>query len=287
MCHSAAVLRFAHILTPLARPPLSELGIAQPITFESMRRARALASSTVEVELLATCLPEDAAAIPADFRAVPPLSRSVLDTGTFRMQRRLPLLRDILERLVASTDAEYVLYTNVDIALQPHFYVAVAEYIAQGYDAFVINRRTISQAHSRLEDLPYMYAEIGKPHRGYDCFVFRRDAFARYIIGDVCLGMGHVDTPLVCSMIAHAHKFIDVTDAHLTFHLGDSKTWWKWQYRDYLRHNDTQACRSLLQIAKDTGVSACIRPHVRAMLALGIPHNGLIVREWKRLYGHA
>ena len=45
------------------------------------------------------------------------------------MRRKLPLLADIIERLYENSDAEWLIYTNVDIAVQPHFYESVASII--------------------------------------------------------------------------------------------------------------------------------------------------------------
>ncbi len=68
----------------------------------------------------------------------------MLDCGRFAVPRKLPLIKDILGRLYDASDAEYFIYTNVNIGLMPNFYVAVNAIIESGYDAFVINRRTIS-----------------------------------------------------------------------------------------------------------------------------------------------
>ncbi len=226
-------------------------------------------------------------AIPGDFLHTKPLDRSAGDLRPFRIPRPLPVLRDVLDRLYRSSDAEWFIYTNVDIALQPHFYASVKRFIDSGYDAFTINRRTVTTAYDGPADLPGLYAEKGSPHPGYDCFVFRRDAYPAYVLGDVLLGCGHVDTPLVCSMIANAKKFKDFTDEHLTFHLGDSRTWWSWKFRDYLLFNDREAARALLEAARRGGFLGRIRPHVRVLLHIPLLKNSILVREWKRLFRHA
>lgn len=278
------MLRIAHIVKPMAAKPGSEHAIAQPITLETMRRAKAAAKDVVEVEHWATGFPDEQSVIPSDFQATTPLRRSACDIGTFRIPRPLPVFRDVLERLYDASQAEYFIYTNVDIGLQPHFYTEVARLIGSGYDAFTINRRTLPNHYSSTEQIPAMYAELGKPHPGYDCFVFRRDAYTSFILGDVCLGCGHVDLPLVCSMIAAARKFCDITDAHLTFHIGDSRTWWNWKYRDYIIHNDMQAKHALLAQLRRYASEDKIRPHIRVLLALPLLKNSMLVHEWKRLF---
>ncbi len=115
------MLRIAHIVKPMAAKPGSEHAIAQPITFETMRRAKAAAKDVVEVEHWATGFPDEQSVIPSDFQATTPLRRSACDIGTFRIPRPLPVFHDVLERLYAASQAEYFIYTNVDIGLQPHF----------------------------------------------------------------------------------------------------------------------------------------------------------------------
>lgn len=277
-------MKIAHIVKPMIAAPGSEHAIAQPITFASMRAAAEQAKRNgIDVEFWAAALPEDEPAVPVDFRRTPALTRTVNDLRSFHIRRPLPLFRDVLDGIHQSTNAEYIIYTNVDIGLQPHFYTAVRDLIAEGHDAFVINRRTIPDRYRSPADLPAMYAEEGAPHPGYDCFVFRRELYPRFVIGDVCLGNGHVDTPLLCSMIATARNFIEIKDAHLTFHQGDSLGWWRWKYRDYILFNDRQAAKALLQLARREGFLKKIRPHMRLLLTIPLLKNSMIVSEWKRI----
>ena len=62
------------------------------------------------------------------------------------------------------TNAEYLVYTNVDIALMPYFYSSVCKLIEHGLDAFVIIRRTISKQYLSVLEPPDMYTEIGQQH---------------------------------------------------------------------------------------------------------------------------
>lgn len=230
------MLKIAHIINPVNAKEGSELAVAQPITFETMRQA-ATAVSSPTIHLFAIAYPEDAPVMPDGFTHLPPLARSVLDVGHFAPPRKLPLLRHILDALYAASDADFFVYTNVDIALQPHFYTAVSHHIAAGYDAFVINRRTIPKTHTRVEAIPQMLAEPGEPHRGWDCFVFARAAYEQYQLGDVCLGAPRVGLALLANLIAFADNFKEFKDEHLTFHLGDDRSWRSWRPSDYERHN--------------------------------------------------
>jgi len=70
------------------------------------------------------------------------------------------LIQDILNRLYDESNADYFIYTNVDIAVMAHFYVSVSKIIELGYDAFVINRRTIPKCYKNVEDIPLMFSRF-------------------------------------------------------------------------------------------------------------------------------
>jgi hypothetical protein len=247
------VRKIAHIINPVIVGEKSDLYWAQPVTFETMRIARAFAAGRVEVELLATQYPEDAALVPADFRRTPELERSVLDLKRFKLRRKYPLLKDVLDRLYAATDAEYLVYTNVDICVMPYFYQAVNTLIDAGCQAFAINRRTISDRYQRLDEVPLMYAELGAKHEGHDCFVFRRDAYPRYRLSDVCIGIPYVGRALIWNLMLHAERFEELTDHHFTFHIGagNEETLGEDDYQDYRDHNRGSAAAAKAALEAD------------------------------------
>src|SRR5712692_535207 len=111
------MIKLAHLVNPVIVPPTSDLYVAQPITFESMRVAREFARDQVQVTLLSAQFPEDCAMVPPFFHGTRDLNRSILDLRNFRVCRKLPLLKDLLDRLYEESDADYLIYTNVDIAL--------------------------------------------------------------------------------------------------------------------------------------------------------------------------
>jgi hypothetical protein len=246
-------VKIAHIINPLVVEKSSELFNAQPITFKTMRRAQKFAEPDVEVELFTAQYPEDKSIIPAGFKQTPNLDRSVLDVIEFHTSRKLPLLRDILSRLYETSKADYFIYTNVDIALQPQFYCVVNEFIRQGYDSFVINRRTISADFSSLEDLDLMYDSPGKQHRGWDCFIFPRQFFPHFKLFDVCVGADHVGLALLANLVALSQRFWEFRDEYLTFHIGDSRSWLKSEHKDYDEHNALQVMRILSTLEEEHG----------------------------------
>ena len=240
----------AHIVNPVIVPETSDLFIAQPITFETMRAARHHGRKRVHVEQFTAQYREDRSLVPAGFRATPNLTRSVTDVVTFRHERKLPLLRDILDRLYDETEAEYLIYTNVDIGLMPHFYTEVDNIINEGYDAFSLNRRTISGRFTSVGEIPEMYREVSKgaQHLGYDCFVFKRDVYPKYKLGNACIGMNWIGKILLNSMSYCAKRFKKFTDPQLTFHIGDQMTWRDNKWADYRAHNALEMTQAYMKL---------------------------------------
>ncbi|NEQ34704.1 MAG: hypothetical protein F6K04_27730 [Leptolyngbya sp. SIO4C5] len=204
-----------------------------------MKVAQAIAQQQgIEVELYSAQFSEDQKFASQYFGSNFSLDRSILDIGQFQQPRKLPLLQDILDRLFAAAkDAEYLIYTNADITLMPNFYLTVSQLVAQGYDAFVINRRTITKVYQTPAELPLMYAEVGKSHPGHDCFIFKRSVYTCYQLDQVCIGISLVGKALLINLISNAKKFAEFRNFHLTFHLGNDKLWQSSMLDDYTYHN--------------------------------------------------
>jgi hypothetical protein len=213
-------MSFAHIINPFKAAAGSEHQLAQPITFESLRVAQQFALPGLKAELYAICYAEESAVIPSFFNRLPPLSRSVLDHSKFALARKYPLVGDVLKALFENSGAEYLIFSNMDIALMPQFYLAVKSLIEQGYDALLINRRGISSAYKDVKDLPLMYSDYGMPHPGFDCFVFHREIFPQLILENICIGVPFSEVALTHNLIAFAKNLKLVDDMHLTFHIG-------------------------------------------------------------------
>lgn len=213
-------LRFVHILNPFHPPEGSDLVLAQAVTFESMRRAKAACDESVSVQLLSAQFPEDHDAVPEDFIKTPDLDRSILELGSFGQQLKLPVLSDILDRAYAFEEADYIIFTNVDIAVQPHFYKEVALIAASGHDAFIINRRRIIDAFEGVHELDEMYALKGKPHPGFDCFVFKRELYPKFSLDTICVGVPFIGIGLAQNLFCFAEIPKVFTGEVLTFHMG-------------------------------------------------------------------
>ncbi|HEU4719236.1 MAG TPA: hypothetical protein VFU15_15435 [Bacteroidia bacterium] len=211
---------FAHIINPVRAPAGSELDIVQPATFATVKRALGEAEGKVQVDFLSAQFPEDHPVIPSWVKKTPDLERSLADLGSFAKPRRLPVLRDILDRAMQASDADYIIFSNADICLMPSFYLVLNEYAEKGYDAFAINRRRIPARFAGETRMELLYAEAGEKHPGYDTLVFRRSLYEKFVLGNVCTGIPRFDTILIHNFYAFAENFRLFTGKHLTFHIG-------------------------------------------------------------------
>jgi hypothetical protein len=277
-------LKIAHIINPFIGS--EEHKNIQNITFESLRRAQADANNC-EVEIVAVYYKEDEACLP-DFitkRAV--LEKSVLDYNSNLKERKLPTLKDILEQGAKAVQADYLVYSNIDIGVQPNFYQSIPEFVNQGYDAFVINRRRISAKYTSVDQLNQIYAEAGEIHNGYDCFVFKQSLMSQFNLGNVCVGIPHVGNSLFFNLMCFADNLKLFTDKNLTFHIGFELIR-NWGSAPFINHNKTeynQVIKTLKPQLKmsnlpGSGLSFCKR-HVKWIMNPTIPYPVVMGLDFK------
>lgn len=243
---------YVHLVNPVVFRPEHPLSRAQAITVESMRVAREMASD-LDIGFLSAQYPEDHAAVPPFFTRTPDLDRSVLDLKPFEKRRKLPLLADLLARGHASSRADFLIFTNIDIGLQPYFYTAIDQRVAQGERCFTINRRTIKDAPASPERLPELWAQSGKAHPGHDCFVFPRHWVPRLDLGAICTGVPWIGFILLANLACLESTTRVHEDLHLTFHLGDDQAWTQPADLAYREHNAREALAVLRRLEKRHG----------------------------------
>lgn len=242
-------IRIAHLVNPVKVGEERDLHWQQPITFESMYRAKYFARGQgLNVEQVACFYPEDESMVPFDFTKTKCLTRSTID-GNFNIKRKLPYFEEMLQRLYATSDADYFIQTNADIGLMPHFYLLVKSLIDEGNDSFVITKRILPE---QIKDnpLPLIYSYLGNPHAGHDCFVFRRDIYPKMEIGEIIMGTPWSETTLITNMIAYSDNFTEYKNAHATFHLGDRRIWIGKDYNDYRILNTNEFARVLKKLSR-------------------------------------
>lgn len=217
------LLRIAHLVNPFLPPPGTEWEYVQPITLTSMLRAKAQAErkGDLKVELLTAQFAEDHPAIPPGFTKTPDLTRSIHDVHPSTTAPKYPLIGDLMGKLHDHSSADYLVYTNIDIGVQPHFYEAIAKHARSGLKAFIINRRRIPDVYRSVEELDKMYEDPGKSHPGFDCFVFHRSLFPKFKFAQVCIGIPFIGILTAQNLFAFGEPFLLFEQEHLTFHIGE------------------------------------------------------------------
>jgi hypothetical protein len=236
-------IHIAHLINPVRLPVDSDLTYAQPLTFESMRHAAVQANGVARVDLLTTQFPEDREIIPPFFTQTRDLERSAADMHKFSVNRKLPLIGDLVERLYTESTAPYLIYTNVDIILHPSFYQEVAARIRTGLDAFIINRRRVPGHYRTVDQLSEIYRLLGSPHPGFDCFIFHRSLYPRFRFGCVCVGIPFIEMIFSQNLFCHAQRFALFDRDLLTFHVGMEI--FKKRDPEYLKFNKSEFWRTI------------------------------------------
>ncbi len=147
-------MKIAHILNVTEindSKKARNLHIAQPLTMKSMVVAQKIAKNVADVELLAVKHKAEKVSVPSEFGWAADLDKYAWEhieaLKNVIPHRLLPRLKDIILSLYNSSDAEYFIYTNLDIGLCPDFYFKVRDMIEKGYDAFCINRRSLPKEY--------------------------------------------------------------------------------------------------------------------------------------------
>lgn len=241
-------MRIAHIINPVKVGEDRDLFFQQPITFKSMRNAKHFAKRIPDLEIffVETAYPEDQNVVNCtDFIKTEPLGDEVAHYGEFKIKRKLPLFKEIIDKICeAVPEADYYIQTNADIIVMPHFYVLVYDMIKDGNESFCINKRIIPED---LKDMPLslLYSVCGNKHAGHDCFVFPARLIPKFNLGDICMGTPWSETAMIANLVAYTKNFKVFKEAHATFHIGDRRIWRSVEYNDYRIHNTNEFARIL------------------------------------------
>jgi hypothetical protein len=230
------LLKIAHIVNPVKVAKNNQLFPVQVITFESMKLAKTQ-TNIADLELIqcCTCYDEDKEVIPPYFQKLSNLTRSVSDINSELEGRKLPLIKDILSKTTEIEKIDFIIYTNVDIALMPFFYDSVYEYIMEGHDFIAINRRRLENKYTSSSELTKMYAELGKSHPGFDCFIFKQSLLEKLHLDGICVGVPFLEVSLLHNLLAFSENPKIIFDKHLSFHIGMNVLGFRKD--SYCRHN--------------------------------------------------
>lgn len=234
------MLKVAHIVNVAEITEFNKksyLHVAQPVTLKSMVVAKSIAEGSVSVELWAVKHKNENVDVPQAFRwskEIENYAYNYIDKLSNLVSKKpLPRIKDIISSLYESSDADFFIYTNVDIGLYPDFYLKLAKLVSGGCDACCINRLDLPKKYNDtiINELTFELALIaeGTKHPGIDCFVFRRDIVASLQLGNVYVGFPPIGQVLKTQIELNSDNFLWIKDRGYTFHLGYDMHWMKAQ----------------------------------------------------------
>lgn len=281
-------MRIRHIINYFKTQSGTDIHIAMPIAISSLLTAKSYHKKH-KIEHLVACYSDDLEHVDTSaFIKTRPLDRTAC--GVFKTRtvsgKKLPIFRDILDRLAYDSDDEDILiFTNADIIVQPFFYSLIAEK-CKSYDCFSITRRCIPANYTSVDDLPQIYSEVGKKHPGHDCFVFNKKVYDEIDPGETCIGAGHMELPFLIGLASHAKNFEIFDNLHATIHIGDERSWAS--YGDMNEHNLRETNR-VYGLYKDKlkipHLNAMIR-HRLAELRIPVEDKRVVYQPKSKLEGH-
>jgi hypothetical protein len=225
-------MKIAHVINIFKCDPnhKSYLYHALPITVNSMNRSKIKAKeNNLEIELYAAYFKEDEQIIPNFFKKLPFLLKDT--QKILNVDRRLPYIEEILKNLYENSDADYFIYTNADIGVKPNFYSQINKYINNGnYDSLIINRRDnipkfINGKRLTYLDLDLINKQKGELHKGWDCFIFKRDLYKKFILKNLFIGYPPWGFILKKNLDIFSKKFKEIKNEFLTYHIGNDESW--------------------------------------------------------------
>lgn len=218
MIDSKSMISLSHIINPVSSSENEELFKIQQTTFETLLKAKKYSANQTEIELCIINRSGEKDFVPNGFKVLPALKRDVRDVVS--TTKPYPFLADIILEHAKFSKADYLIYSNLDIAVMPFFYETVSAYINKGHDALVINRRRLHNKFAKEKNTDVLFAEKGEVHTGYDCFVIKKSHIGKFIFKDICLGVPAAGNDLFYNVFAFAENPVLLTDKHLTFHIG-------------------------------------------------------------------
>ena len=241
---------FAYIINTVSETENPGLYKTQRITMDFAISAATQSKHSVTL----SCVSNDPAYKAASpFITLPALTRNIRQVNGLEKQAPLPFLKDILGAL-SQVDAEYLVYTNLDIILAPQFFNAVKKYIDKGHDAIVINRRRVSEKYNHNPDPDLIFSETGKSHTGYDTFIFKKSLLDQMVLKDVCIGVPPAGNDLFYNLFTLAQNPVLYTEKNLTFHIG-MELYKAWGNAEILRHNYKEFKKILKELQPKMDIS--------------------------------
>lgn len=228
---------FTHIINPYSTQQGSKEASVISLTYQGLRYAVKHARDVgVSVEVLGVCYEADAGSVRPPAKKAVKLTRTISDVEDVESKRALPLLEDVLDAGIVSGTGEYLVLSNMDIILQPYFY-EILKKVVRVWPAATISRRTLDCDIDSVGTIEECYAEPGRPHEGFDAFVFPKAWVEKFDLDHICYGAATFDKVLIANMDAiSGFRTQWFNRQFLTMHIGDDKAWRKDAYTHYNRY---------------------------------------------------
>lgn len=240
-------ISFTHLLNPFPARPGTDHSIAARITWETLRAATKVALERgVSVACRAVILPGDEAAVEPPAASVVYLNRTIQDLLPLKPKRPLPLVEDVLRAGVRDCPSTHVIFTNMDISVQPHFYTTLHDLVSGKIGVnvpFTVARINVDSLLAN-QPLERLYTAHGSLGHGFDCFVIPRQLIHELDLGTCCIGAPHFDLLLYMELdVLSGHLMMSLSNERLTFHLGSNITWAAMM--DYVEHNLSESLAAI------------------------------------------
>lgn len=282
-------ISFAHIVNTVSPAEGMLYEKVQSLTLRTLLLAKEQAEEAeLKVDLLSAQYKEARKFLPCGIKATTDLNSCASRQAGIGSSQQVPLISEILSRLNESEDATHFIYTNLDICVLPFFYSAVSHYLLLGHDALVINRRRISTSFLDEENLHAAFAETGKSHPGFDCFIFKRELLQKFVLKDVYIGTPPAGSDLFHNLFAFAKNPLLLTKKQLTFHAGLDlvKPWGDSALR---KHNEREFALMLQELRQFIDLSnfpggnePLIKRHFKWLMNPAIHYPTLVLLDFKQ-----
>lgn len=244
---------FTHLLNPISKITNEGLFNAQTLSLQTLDLAlKSAKEDGIEIDPLFISYQDDQLEELCGYAKSAHIKHSVLDYGSFVKPRKLPLLQELLQVGYENSSTDYLIYTNIDICLLPFYYQVIADIINSGIHSLTITRRTLTNTE-KAPSLHSLFAKMGKPHRGWDCFIFPREIVPNFILKNLCIGVPLVGLGLLANLVALDKSFVEFNQLHLTFHIGNDRLWNDPINRDYVNHNKGELRLCLAELERHYG----------------------------------
>ena len=108
--------KVAHIINPFSCDANSFSAKYQQLTIKSIENAYHFTNEKSRIELMAVCYQDEKISLPSIFKLAPSLTKSVQDEEGFSSKKRMPILKDIFQFLSQNSDADYFIFSNIEIS---------------------------------------------------------------------------------------------------------------------------------------------------------------------------